>query len=309
MKIGEVFRKLVDEDFVILRFFVRNLRRFEYIPVEYIAQKLRRFTPKELDARLRKLHKLKVIERHPTMNAYRLKVLGLDCYALKVLADRGVLKAIGDMVGVGKESDIFKAIDGEDRLVVVKFFRIGRTSFRHVTKVRDYGVDFERGTWLVRSVVAGKREREALKILNEFGVPNVPSLRGGYLHAVVMDYFEGVELYEVRELSDPDSVLSEILETVRVAYWRAKIVHGDLSEYNIIVTSDEKPIIIDWPQYVTTVDPNARRILERDVLYITRFFKKRFGVPIEFEEALQYVLSPLEEGESGSEVTTGSAGS
>ena len=303
-----MFRKLADEDFVILRFFVRNLKKFEYIPVEYIAQKLKRFTPKELDARLRKLHKLKVIERHPTMNAYRLKVLGLDCYALKVLADRGILKAIGDMVGVGKESDIFRALDGSDNLVVVKFFRIGRTSFRHVTKVRDYGIAFERGTWLVRSIVAGKREREALKVLNECQVPNVPKLRGGYLHAVVMEYFEGTELFEVKELSDPEGVLSEILETVRIAYWRAKIVHGDLSEYNIIITPDEKPVVIDWPQYVTTVDPNAKRILERDVLYITRFFRKKFGVPIEFEEALQYVLSPLEEGENRDQLS-GSQGS
>ncbi|NPA96297.1 MAG: serine/threonine protein kinase [Crenarchaeota archaeon] len=299
MKIGEVFRRLVNEDFAILGFFVRNLRRFEYIPVEYIAQKLRRFPPKELDARLRKLHKLKLIERHPTMDAYRLKMLGLDCYALKILADRDVLRAIGDMVGVGKESDIYRAMGPKDELVVVKFFRIGRTSFRNVTRVRDYGVAFERGTWLVRSIVAGRREREALRILNEAQVPNVPRLRGGCLHAVVMDYFEGVELFEVKELSDPDSVLTDILDTVRIAYWRAKLVHGDLSEYNIIVTEGEKPIVIDWPQYLTTVDPNARRVLERDVLYITRFFRKRFRVPIEFEEALQYVLSPLDEGDSG----------
>lgn len=304
MKIGEVFRKLVDEDFVILRFFVNNLRRFEYIPVDYIAQKLRRFTPKELDARLRKLHKLKVIERHPTMNAYRLKMLGLDCYALKILADRDVLKAIGDMVGVGKESDIFRAIANDDRMVVVKFFRIGRTSFRSVTKVRDYGVDFERGTWLVRSIIAGRREREALKVLNECSVPHVPTLRGGYLHAVVMDYFEGRELFEVRELSDPDNVLTEILETIRIAYWRAKIVHGDLSEYNIIITPDEEPIVIDWPQYVATVDPRAREVLERDVRYIVRFFRKRFDVPMEVDEALRYVLSPIEEGSGGKEVSS-----
>lgn len=304
LKIGEVFRKLVDEDFVILRFFVNNLRRFEYIPVDYIAQKLRRFTPKELDARLRKLHKLKVIERHPTMNAYRLKMLGLDCYALKILADRDVLKAIGDMVGVGKESDIFRAIANDDRMVVVKFFRIGRTSFRSVTKVRDYGVDFERGTWLVRSIIAGRREREALKVLNECSVPHVPTLRGGYLHAVVMDYFEGRELFEVRELSDPDNVLTEILETIRIAYWRAKIVHGDLSEYNIIITPDEEPIVIDWPQYVATVDPRAREVLERDVRYIVRFFRKRFDVPMEVDEALRYVLSPIEEGSGGEEVSS-----
>lgn len=294
MKLGEVYRKLTEDDFRLLRFFVDNLKRFEYIPVEYMAQKIRWLSPKELDARLRKLHRLKVIERHPTMNAYRLKMLGLDCYALKILADRDVVKAIGDVVGVGKESDIYRALDPQDRVVVVKFFRIGRTSFRHATKVRDYGMAFERGTWLVRSIVAGRREREALKVLNSFNVPNVPRLIGGVLHAVVMEYFEGVELYEVRSLERPKEVLYSILDTVRHAYWRAKIIHGDLSEYNILITSDERPIVIDWPQYLTTVDPMAEKMLRRDVLYVVRFFRKRFGIEIDAEDALKYVLSPIE---------------
>ncbi len=295
VKIGEVYRKLTKDDFVVLRFMVKNLRRFEYVPVEYIAQKLRRIPPKELDARLRKLHKLKVIERHPTMNAYRLKALGLDCVALKMLVDRGLLKAIGDRIGVGKESDIYKALTENDELVAVKFYRVGRTSFRHVTKVRDYGTDFERGTWLVRSIIAGRREREALRILNQYNVPNVPKLYGGALHAVVIQYIEGAELYEIRELNDPENVLMQIIEAVRASYWRAKLVHGDLSEYNVIVElreGTEVPLIIDWPQYVTTVDPTAQQLLKRDVHYIVRFFNKRFRLDKDPDELLKYVLTP-----------------
>lgn len=297
VKLGELYRKLVDEDFVILEFFVRNLRRFEYIPVEYIAQKLTRFTPKELDARLRKLAKLKVIERHPTMNAYRLKVVGLDCVALRRMVKRGLLKALGDMVGVGKESDIYRGLTDNDEMVVVKFYRIGRTSFRQAARVRGYGASFERGTWLARSVIAGHREREALKILNEHQVPQVPKLYGGALHAVVIQYLEGPELYEVRELEKPQEVLEKIIDAVRAAYWKAKIVHGDLSEYNIIIdlrTGVEEPYIIDWPQFISSVEPMANQLLERDVRYIVRFFTKRFGIDVDLQEVLKYVLTPME---------------
>ncbi len=297
VKLGEMYRKLTEPDFKLLRFFVKNLKRFEYIPVDYIAARFRKVPPKELDARLRKLHRLKMLERHPTMNAYRLTSLGLDCVALKALVDRGLLKAIGDRIGVGKESDIYSAITDNDELVAVKFFKIGRTSFRHAAKVRDYGVDFEKGTWLVRSIIAGRRERDALKVLNEYGVPNVPKLYGGALHAVVISYISGRELYEIKELEDPKGVLDQIIECIRHAYWKAKIVHGDLSEYNIIVEvrdGKEVPIVIDWPQFVTTVEPMARQLLERDVNYIVRFFNKRFDLDIDWREVLNYVLTPLE---------------
>jgi len=297
VKLGEVYRKLTNDDFIILEFFVKNLKKFEYIPIDFLVQKLTKYTPKEIDARLRKLNSIKVIERHPTMNAYRLKALGLDCVALRRLVRKGILKAIGDIIGVGKESDIYRALTDNDELVVVKFYRIGRTSFRHAVKVRSYGVEFERGTWLVRSIIAGKREREALAILNKYNVPSVPRLHGGALHAVVMEYVEGPELYEVRELQRPLEVLNNIIEAIRASYWRAKLVHGDLSEYNILIDlsrGEERPFIIDWPQYVTSVEPNAQKLLERDVQYIIKFFNKRFDLRIDVNEVLKYVLTPME---------------
>ncbi len=295
MRLATIFRSLTKDDFKLLKFFVKNLKRFEYIPIEFIAKKLS-FTPKELDARLRKLHKLGVIERHPNMNAYRLKSVGLDCYALKILVNKGILKALGDKIGVGKESDIYSGLSENDELVAVKFYKIGRTSFRKAVLVRDYGVDFEKRTWLSRSIIAGRREREALKILNDLQVPYIPKLYGGALHAVVINYIEGVELYEVKELEKPKEVFNAIIEAVRQAYWKAKIVHGDLSEFNIIVEFREEgevPIIIDWPQYVAVTHPTAQKLLERDVKYIVRFFRKKFDLEINPDDVLKYVLTPL----------------
>lgn len=36
------------------------------------------------------------------------------------------------------------------------------------------------------------------------------------------------------------------------------VIHGDLNEFNIILTEDEKPVIIDFPQMVSTSHPNAK---------------------------------------------------
>ncbi len=52
----------------------------------------------------------------------------------------------------------------------------------------------------------------------------------------------------------------------------AGIVHGDLSEYNILVDADG-PVIIDLPQAVdAAANNNARRMLERDVANLAAYF-------------------------------------
>jgi RIO kinase 1 len=52
----------------------------------------------------------------------------------------------------------------------------------------------------------------------------------------------------------------------------AGIVHGDLSEYNVLV-DDQGPVIIDLPQAIdAAANNNARRILERDVDNLAAYF-------------------------------------
>lgn len=51
----------------------------------------------------------------------------------------------------------------------------------------------------------------------------------------------------------------------------AGVVHGDLSEYNVLVTPDG-PVIIDLPQYVdSALNNNARALFERDVDHLAAY--------------------------------------
>ncbi|HAN56313.1 MAG TPA: serine protein kinase RIO, partial [Betaproteobacteria bacterium] len=54
----------------------------------------------------------------------------------------------------------------------------------------------------------------------------------------------------------------------------AGIIHGDLSEYNILVGSDG-PVIIDLPQAVDAAgNSNASAMLERDVANLASYFSR-----------------------------------
>ena len=59
---------------------------------------------------------------------------------------------------------------------------------------------------------------------------------------------------------------------VRYGYWMTGVVHGDLSEFNILLAADG-PVIIDLPQAVDAAGNNhAQRMLLRDVTNLRNYF-------------------------------------
>jgi len=63
-----------------------------------------------------------------------------------------------------------------------------------------------------------------------------------------------------------------------ILYQKARLVHADLSEYNIFKT-DNGIVLFDFGSAVDIQHPNSKQFLVRDVMNINRFFEKR-GVEI-----------------------------
>jgi RIO kinase 1 len=57
-------------------------------------------------------------------------------------------------------------------------------------------------------------------------------------------------------------------------YQKAKLVHADLSEYNIFKT-DLGIMLFDFGSAVDIQHPNSKQFLLRDVLNVNKFFEKR----------------------------------
>jgi RIO kinase 1 len=69
-----------------------------------------------------------------------------------------------------------------------------------------------------------------------------------------------------------------IINYIDLLYNKANLVHGDLSEYNILINPEtEEPIFIDMGQSVTREHPRSIEFLIRDIENITRYFKK-YGI-------------------------------
>jgi len=82
-----------------------------------------------------------------------------------------------------------------------------------------------------------------------------------------------------------------------VRFAESGLIHGDFNEFNILIRQESgEPIVIDFPQMVSTRHPNAEYYFNRDVECIRTFFKRRFG----YESKLfpRFTITESEEGEN-----------
>ncbi len=298
VRLALTYKKLGKIDFKVLSVIEKNLSKYEYIPVEVIEYQSRLPSVK-VHLSLGKLNNLKLVQRRTgSYTGYRLTWMGLDVLALHSLVERGILYALGDKLGVGKESDVYSAESPTGERLILKLHRLGRTSFQRILLLRPYLRDKPWASWMLAAKIAGEREYKILVELYE-AKASVPRPVGYSRHAVVIEYIEGVELHDYRVAEDPEHMFGVIVDTLRIAYQDVGIVHGDLSEYNILVTvlenGEEKPIIIDWPQYVPREDPSAESLLARDVEYVARFFRRAYGYRVDPTTVIKYVKGEVEE--------------
>lgn len=113
--------------------------------------------------------------------------------ALHTLRARKVVGAVGNQIGVGKESDVYVAGDPDLNDLVLKFHRLGRTSFRKLKEKRDYHGKRKHCSWLYLSRIAALKEFTFLKALSIRKFP-VPTPIDVSRHTVVMSLINGKHL-------------------------------------------------------------------------------------------------------------------
>lgn len=213
--------------------------------------------------------------------------------AIYKLVQDGHLAAFGGPISTGKEANVFEAqtTDGGD--VAVKIYRINASDFRHMRDYLEGDPRFEgiRGNKKAVVMAWTKKEYANLKRAAKAGV-RVPNPIAVQRNVLVMEYIgrEGDPAPTLQEVDveNPDTAFEVVREYIR-RLWDAGLVHGDLSEYNIVVYEGEL-VIIDVGQAVTVHHPNAGEFLRRDCVNVANFFSRQ-GADADAETLLEYVTS------------------
>jgi RIO kinase 2 len=282
----QVFKELESEDFRILNIIEAGMSKHEFVPIEQI-QRFAKIPMDRIDFTLGKLNKLGLTYRtKETYNGHTLNYAGYDCLAINALVKAGAIVSFGQSLGVGKEADVYDALNSDDKRIAVKFHRLGRISFRQTRRKRGY--TREHSTWLFQSHLAAEREFQAMKLAYENGV-SVPEPISQNRHVIAMGMIEGAQLSKYKDIGKPEKVLKEIFRNLRKAYLKAHLIHADISEYNIILKPDGHLLIIDWPQAVKNDHANAAELLERDIKNVLTYFSRKFSVKMAGKDACDYV--------------------
>jgi len=283
-ELASLYKQLSPIDFRILVGIENEMRRHKWVPIENL-QIYTGSSVERLRRRLEFLRGMKIVLYAKTpYEGYQLYYRGYDLLALHTFVKRGTLDAVGGQIGFGKESDVFVGLKNENR-VVIKLHRAGMT-FKKIKRERRYLADKEHFSWVYASRLAAQHEFKALKIL--YPEVSVPEPIDQNRHAIVMGLCEGVSLVDC-VLKDPEFFFDEIIENTKKTY-ELGVVHGDLSEYNILVSPDGITII-DWPQWVGREEINADELLLHDLSMICKYFKKKYSIKKDPVSLLNYFKS------------------
>jgi RIO kinase 1 len=221
--------------------------------------------------------------------------------ALYGLVQEGYVDALGGVVSTGKEANVYDALagsaaraelDAEDTEVAIKVYRITASNFQDMREYLVGDPRFEGIKGDKKAVVLAwtKKEYANLRRARRAGV-RVPQPLAVERNVLVMEYL-GTEADRARRLSEvtlenPETAYEVVREYARRLY-DAGLIHGDLSEYNVVVDEDDELYVLDLGQAVTVHHPNSREFLERDCYNVATFFKRQ-GMTVDPDDLLAFV--------------------
>ena len=205
---------------------------------------------------------------------------------LEPLIEDGVISNVIRSLKSGKEASVYVVECGPGLLRSAKVYKdMGQRSFQQRAQYQEGRKvrGSRQARAMRRSTNYGRKEQEtawknteveALYQLAGVGV-RVPSPYGFFNGVLVMELVAGVDggsapnLGEVELSADQARDYHRFLISQIVRMLCAGLIHGDLSEYNILVAADG-PVIIDLPQAVSASgNNNAQAMLARDVNNVT----------------------------------------
>lgn len=207
----------------------------------------------------------------------------------------GVLYEVHGVVNAGKEARVYWGKNKEGKELAVKIYLTASAEFKKgMLKYIEGDYRFKGVKRDTRSLIFAWAQKEFRNLEQasraKVRVPNPVAVKNNVL---VMEFIgkNGVNAPSLKEQppSNPERVYSVVLTYLGRLYRKAGLVHGDLSEYNIMMWKGN-PVIFDVSQAVPTSHPMAKFFLRRDLANVNRFFS-RLGVKVpSVDEAYKQVV-------------------
>ncbi|KAI0259799.1 RIO1 family-domain-containing protein [Gloeopeniophorella convolvens] len=191
---------------------------------------------------------------------------------------RGLIHEVNGCVSTGKEANVYHALTPQSTHLALKIYKTSILIFkdrdRYVTGEHRFRRGYSRRNPRKMVRLWAEKELRNLRRLRAAGIP-CPEPLEVRENVLVMGFLGDKEGWRRRDRRQIELHISysELVLNVRKLFHQCKLVHADLSEYNILY-HEGHPYIIDVSQSVEHDHPSAFDFLRSDIKNIEGFFSK-----------------------------------
>jgi RIO kinase 1 len=210
-----------------------------------------------------------------------------DQSTLMVIYDflnKGTIDEIHGVVRAGKESRVYWGKNKQGKELAIKVYLIVSAEFRKgILKYIEGDPRFKGVKHETRPLIFAWAQKEYKNLEQATAarvrVPRPIAVKNNVL---IMEFIgeNGVCAPSMKELppKNPEKIYKTLLTYLRKLYLKAELVHGDISEYNIMIWKN-RPVIFDISQAVPLSHPMADFLLHRDLTNLNKYFS-RLGIKV-----------------------------
>jgi len=223
------------------------------------------------------------------------------------MINRNIVSEINGVLSTGKEANVYGALstdeDGTEHYRAIKVYKTSILVFKDREKYVAGEYRFRQGynKSSNRAMVKVWAEKE-MRNLRRIYASGIPSPEPLYLrlHVLAMSFIGDAKGTPAPRLKDVEFVDSnpqarwrstyvELLAYMRIMYQECKLVHADLSEYNVLYHKD-KPYIIDVSQSVEHDHPRSLDFLRMDIKNVNDFFRRKEVAVLADRTLFEFIL-------------------
>ncbi|KAF4984975.1 hypothetical protein FDECE_16928 [Fusarium decemcellulare] len=226
------------------------------------------------------------------------------------MINRGSVSEVHGAISTGKEANVYGAVLHDDRTGeatqrAIKVYKTAILSFkdreRYITGEHRFKGGFDKGNNRKMVKLWAEKEFRNLRRIYNAGIP-CPEPINLKLHVLVMGFLGDRKGWAYPRLRDAvlegddvdqqwHKLYVQLLGIMRRIYQVCRLVHADLSEYNILYHK-EKLYIIDVSQSVEPDHPRSLEFLRMDIKNVGDFFRRK-GVDTLADRAIfNFITSP-----------------
>ncbi|KAF4631235.1 hypothetical protein G7Y89_g6890 [Cudoniella acicularis] len=213
------------------------------------------------------------------------------------MINRGIVSEVNGCLSTGKEANVYGALsiaastNGQEPQTIHRAIKVYKTSIlvfkdrdRYVTGEHRFRSGYNKGNNRAMVKVWAEKEFRNLKRLYLAGIP-CPEPVYLRLHVLVMGFLGDKKGWAAPRLRDVEllgddvdeqwrALYLQLIGLMRRMYQTCKLVHADLSEYNVLY-HQKKLFIIDVSQSVEHDHPRSLEFLRMDIKNVSDFFRRK----------------------------------